>query len=377
MPQEIDVPVRDPELFRRVLPAKRFEELRRVSQEARELLSGRVVWNVNSTGRGGGVAELLRPLVGYARGAGVDARWVVIDGSREFFDLTKRIHNRLHGAPGDVSPLDEQARRLYEDVLAANLASFAPRVREGDVILLHDPQTAGMAPSLRSIAGALIWRCHVGMDTPNEFAREAWAFLLPYVRHADAAVFSREAFLWDGLDRDRVVIITPTIDVFTPKNEDLSPETVLAVLRAAALVGRGSKTPVTFSRQDGTPVRVERRATIVEDAPVEPETPLVVQISRWDALKDPIGVIRGFAEHVPPDTGAHLLYAGPAVEAVSDDPEGMRVLRDARIARSLLPAEARARVHLVTLPMDDPDENAVMVNALQRHARVITQKSLA
>ncbi|MGZ6593573.1 MAG: hypothetical protein ACXVE5_16730 [Gaiellaceae bacterium] len=163
----------------------------------------------------------------------------------------------------------------------------------------------------------MIWRCHVGVDTTNDLVREAWEFLLPYVRHADAAVFSREAFVWDGLDRDRVTIITPTIDVFTPKNDDLSPETVLAVLRAAALVGGRSEAPVTFSRQDGTPARVEREAKIVEDAPVEPETPLVVQVSRWDALKDPIGVIRGFAEHVPAETGAHLLYAGPAVDAVA------------------------------------------------------------
>jgi trehalose synthase len=102
-----------------------------------------------------------------------------------------------------------------------------------------------------------------------------------------------------------------------------------------------------------------------------------VQLSRWDALKDPVGVIRGFAAHVPADTGAHLVYVGPFVDAVADDPEGMRILRDSITERSLLPAETRARVHLATLPMDDPDENAVMVNALQRHARVITQKSLA
>jgi trehalose synthase len=378
MPQEIDVPLRDPEQFRSVLPPERFEEFQRAAEEARELLDGRIVWNVNSTARGGGVVELLRPLVGYARGAGVDARWVVIDGSPGFFDVTKRIHNRLHGSLGDGGPLDEEARRLYEDVLAANLAELAPRVREDDVVLLHDPQPAGMAPALRSVAGALIWRCHVGIDAPNDLVREAWAFLLPYVRHADVAVFSREAFVWYGLERSRVAIITPTIDVFTPKNEDLAPETVLAVLRASALVaGGGSNGPVTFRRQDGTPARVEREAHIVEDEPVEPETRLVVQVSRWDGLKDPIGVIRGFAEHVPADTGAHLVYAGPSVEAVADDPEGMRILHDSISARSLLPTEARRRVHLATLPMDDLDENAVMVNALQRHARVITQKSLA
>jgi trehalose synthase len=378
MLQEIDVPLRDLGRFESVLPDDRFEELQRASEEARELLDGRVVWNINSTSRGGGVVELLRPLLGYARGAGVDARWIVIDGTPAFFDVTKRIHNHLHGSPGDGAALDQQARSIYDDVLAANLAELAPRIREGDVVLLHDPQPAGMAPALSSIAGRVIWRCHVGVDEPNDLVRGAWAFLLPYVRHADATVFSREAFVWEGLDRDRVAIITPTIDVFTPKNEDLAPETVLDVLRASALVGGGRDSgPVTFRRQDGTRARVERRAQLIEDEPVEEDTPLVLQLSRWDALKDPVGVIRGFAAHVPADTGAHLVYVGPSVDAVADDPEGVRILRDSMTERSLLPAETRARVHLATLPLDDPDENAVMVNALQRHARVITQKSLA
>ncbi len=378
MPQDVDVAIRDPERFRAVLPSERYEEFRRGMLEARELLAGRVVWNVNSTARGGGVVELLRPLVGYARGAGVDARWVVIDGTPGFFDVTKRIHNRLHGLEGDGGPLDEAARRLYEDVLAENLAAFVPRVRQGDIVILHDPQPAGLAPALRAVADALIWRCHVGVEEPNDLVRQAWSFLLPYVRHAHVDVFSREAFVWDGLDRDRVAIITPTIDAFTPKNEELEPEMVLAVLRAAGLVADGAPAePVTFRRPDGTPGRVERRAQIIEDEPLPPDVPVVVQVSRWDALKDPIGVIQGFADHVPADTGAHLVYAGPSVEGVADDPEAARLLRDSITTRSLLPEEARRRIHLATLPMDDLDENALMVNALQRHARVITQKSLA
>jgi trehalose synthase len=378
MPTEVDISAVSPERFRTVLPPDRYAEFEELAAEGRELLEGRVVWNINSTAHGGGVVELLRPLIAYARGVGVDARWVVIEGPPEFFAVTKRIHNRLHGSSGDDGALDEAARRIYERVLAQNAAEFGDRPREGDVVILHDPQTAGLVPVMRDAGATVIWRCHVGLDHPNDLARETWGFLLPYLAQADAYVFSRESFAWEGLDRDRIAVIAPTIDAFAPKNIDLPARTVRAVLEASGLVEGGGRTDVvTYERHDGTPGRVERRAEVVEDRPLPADAPAVVQISRWDALKDPIGVIRGFAEHVPGDLGAHLVYAGPAVTAVADDPEGQRVLREAVAARERLAPEPRARVHLATLPMEDHEENAIMVNALQRHARVIVQKSLA
>ena len=377
MPQEIDVPIRDPEQFRRVLAAERFDEFLRGAEAARALLAGRTVWNVNSTARGGGVAELLRALVGYARGVGVDVRWVVIDGNAAFYDVTKRIHNRLHAFGGDGGPLGDQARVIYEDTLSESASAFAGQVRPGDVVILHDPQTVGLAPALASRVAGVIWRCHVGVEEPTDLVRETWSFLEPYVSSADVCVFSHEAFVWEGLDRGRVAIVTPTIDVFTPKNEDLSAETVLAVLRTSGLVTGGAVASAGFRRSDGTIGHVERRAQLIEDEALRPETPIVLQVSRWDALKDPAGVIRGFADHVPADLGCHLVYAGPEVEAVADDPEGMRMLHDSIGVRSQLPDDARRRVHLAILPMGDLDENAVIVNALQRHARVAVQKSIA
>ena len=195
---------------------------------------------------------------------------------------------------------------------------------------------------------------------------------------ADVYVFSRESFAWEGLDRERLVVIHPTIDAFAPKNVDLDPDAVRAILAVTGLVpDAGASGRVTFERQDGTAGRIERRARLVEDAPLAPDTPVVLQVSRWDALKDPIGVIRGFAEHVPAETGAHLVYAAPDVASVADDPEGERVLREAIELRNALPEAARRRIHYALLPMDDLDENAMMVNALQRHARVVVQKSLA
>ncbi|HEX7300171.1 MAG TPA: glycosyltransferase [Solirubrobacteraceae bacterium] len=367
--------------FASVLPPDRFAAFERGVQEARELLDGRVVWNINSTAKGGGVVELLRPLVAYARGAGVDARWMVIDGSPEFFTITKRIHNRLHGMAGDGGPLDPSTRRVYDQVLAENLAAFEGRVREGDIVVVHDPQPAGMIPALLADGAYVIWRCHVGLDRPNELARETWEFLKHYIVEAHAYVFSRASFAWEGLPADRIVVIPPSIDAFAPKNVDLDGETVSAVLRAAGLVtdplDAEPHGPVTFRILDGSPARIERRADVVEDEPLRPDDPVVLQVSRWDALKDPLGVVEGFGRFVPAETGAHLLYAGPSVEAVADDPEGRRLLREAIATRQRLPGEARRRVHLASLPMDDPDENAIMVNALQRHARVIVQKSLA
>jgi trehalose synthase len=380
MPQEIDIAPVSPERFRSVLGPDRYATFERASVEGRALLEGRAVWNINSTAKGGGVVELLRPLVGYARGAGVDARWIVIDGTPEFFAVTKRIHNRLHGSPGDGGPLDEGARRVYEQVLAANLDDIAGRIAAGDVVIVHDPQPAGMVPALKAAGAHVIWRCHVGLDEPNDLARATWAFLRPYLLDADAYVFSRESFAWEGLDRERIVVIAPSIDVFSPKNEDLDPDTVRAVLLASGLLaGAAEPRPasVVFRRHDGSPGRVERRARVIEERPLRADEPIVLQVSRWDALKDPIGVIRGFAEHVPADTGAHLLYVGPDVEAVADDPEGQRMLQESIAVRELLPEEPRSRIHLATLPMADETENAIMVNAVQRHARVIVQKSLA
>jgi trehalose synthase len=148
---DVEISSMDPARFRSVLSPARREAFEQLTLQARKLLAGRVVWNVNSTARGGGVAELLESLVAYARGAGVDVRWVVIEGTPDFFAVTKRIHNRLHGAVGDGGALDDAARAVYEQVLADNMRALTERVRPGDVEafglavtgLLADPERAG------------------------------------------------------------------------------------------------------------------------------------------------------------------------------------------------------------------------------------------
>ena len=362
--------------FQGVLDAEQFRVIHADIARAQELFSGRVVWNINSTARGGGVAELLHALLPYVRGSGVDARWLVIDADREFFDITKRIHNQLQGSPGDGGNLGDEERAHYEKVLAANARLLVERIGARDVVILHDPQTAGLVSAVQEVGARVLWRCHVGVDLPNEMANHAWEFLRAYVHTADALIFSREPVAWHGLDHNRVWVVSPSIDAFSAKNRDLDETTVSGILTDASIVYNGATGETRYPRSDGSTSRIEHRVRMIGDQ-LPNGARLVLQVSRWDRLKDPVGVIHGFAEYIAPLHDAHLVLAGPAVEAVDDDPEGAKVLAECTyVWRSLRPP-VRRRVHLATLPLDDAEENAIMVNALQRRATIVVQKSLA
>jgi len=366
------------ERFEAILPPDRWARVQEAVERAHRVIGSRVIWNINSTARGGGVAEMLISLLAYAHAAGVDARWEVISGNEAFFEITKRIHNNLHSAPGDGGPLGDAEREMYESALEPSVAELVEQVTPDDVVIVHDPQPAGLIPALKQRLGVpVIWRCHVGIDVPSDVARRAWRFLMPYVEPADAYVFSRRAFVWEGLDDAKIELIAPVIDAFSAKNQDLDAATVRAILAAAGFdTGRPDSDPC-FACEDGATGWVERRAEIVEGGPLRADDPMVLQVSRWDRLKDPVGVIRGFVDHIAPVTDAHLVYAGPSVSAVADDPEGKAVLEEVHELYERFPAEVQPRLHLACLPMDDLEENAAIVNALQRRADVVVQKSIA
>src|SRR4051812_47053764 len=140
----------DLERFEDVVGEQRYAELREAVVRGREVFAGRRIWNVNSTARGGGVAEMLVSLLAYAHGAGVDARWSVIGGDDPFFAVTKRLHNHLHGSAGDGGPLDDDARSAYESALAEEAEALVAQLDARDLVILHDPQTAGLIPAVRS-----------------------------------------------------------------------------------------------------------------------------------------------------------------------------------------------------------------------------------
>ena len=346
---------------------------------AHDALAGRVIVHVNSTSTGGGVAEMLPTLLGYARGSGFDARWQVVEGTPEFFDVTKRLHNRLHGEPGDGGPLGPDERRVYDEVLTGNADDLLTTLRAGDLAVLHDPQTLGLAPLLHRIGVHTVWRCHIGIDTFNAETDDAWTFLKPYLDDVDRFVFTRADYRPDCIPAERVRVITPSLDPLSAKNRPMTEAAVESVLAFTGLIeGDPSVAPPVFLRRDGSTARLERRADVIQLGPPVPKgEPVVVQVSRWDRLKDMTGVMVGFADHVATTGPGHLILAGPNVSGVSDDPEGAADLENCIRTWRGLPHSARQRIHLACLPVADVEENAVIVNALQRHASVVVQKSLA
>jgi len=372
---EIKVPTRSPLDLKPHLAPHRWEEL----LAAVCGYSHGTIWHVNSTAHGGGVAEMLRPEVGYAQGLGLPVRWLVLDAPTEFFTMTKRIDNGLSGVAGDHGPLGLPERTLYQDVSTRIARLLTEYLAPGDRVFLHDPQTAGLVPHVRSTGATVVWRAHNGADVPNEHTARSWDFLQPFLDAADAYVFTQPHFVPDCLGDRPAAVIPPFIDPSSPKNQPMTDEEATAVLQSCGLLdGPVPHRAPGYTRFDGSRGEaVVDPLVIREGNPPKPENPTVVQVSRWDRVKDMAGVLHGFAEYIAGCTDADLLLVGPEVHGVADDPEAEEVFDECVCAWQDLPANLRRRVQLVALPMADPEANAAVVNAVQRHATVVVQKSLS
>jgi trehalose synthase len=333
--------------------------------DGREALRGRTVWMVNSTPVGGGVAELLRTVTPYWLDAGIDAHWAVVGGGPAFFRITKRIHNLLHGYPGDDGQLGSLEQRVYERALEPARVWLERRLRVGDVVVLHDPQTAGLAPALKAAGAHVVCRSHVGAEPSDALAGATRDFLRTYAASADAIVLTRRSDPHPQLGAPRIVVIPPCIDPCSPKNRSMPLADARRLLTEAGLVATG--------RRSGTPVVGTIRSTGRSSQPGT--APLVVHLARWDRLKDPLGVMEAFAT-VLDRADARLILAGPAVDAVADDPEAAAVYDEVEQQWERLPRAERDRIDLLQLSLRDPHANAVIVNALQREATVVVKKSL-
>lgn len=372
MIEEIEVPARSIELLRE-FEADEYTRTRDLLAAGRELLAGRAVHNV-SVSATDGVAAMIRSLLGLARGSGLNVRWSVAEidaGSRV---LGRRLYNNLYGLPGDGGVLDAPERSRLEETGALAARELMAVVKPDDVVIVHAPILGGMVPALREAGPRIVWRAHLGVDEPNALVRRAWDFLCPYVSSANACVYSSSQFAWQCEDSPPVYEVGPSIDPLSPKNQDLDDATVQAILGELGLAGDGNGYGAVFTRFDGSPARVTRMAAIDQDEPVPPDALVAAQVSGWERVKDQAGLLQAFAR-ADSDEDVHLVIAGPHIGGRQEGSEESAVFDELRvIRRSLEPGTAR-RIHLVQIPTDDLDENAVAVNAIQRRAQMVVHKS--
>ncbi len=286
-------------------------------QKLGEKLKNKSFVHVNSTRAGGGVAEILQRMIPILKELGIDAKWEVIRGDARFFDITKKIHNALQG---NVEAITQEMWQYHFEVNRKNAETCQ---LDADAVLIHDPQPVPLIQFKKN--GQWIWRCHIDVSSPMT---EVWSHLARYCDRYDAAIFSVEKFA-QSMRIDQF-IIPPSIDPISEKNRELSEN--------------------------------EMKETVAKFH-IPTDKPILLQVSRFDRFKDPIGVIRAY-QIVKRYHDCILILAG---SPASDDPEGEMVLNETREA-----AGSDPDIHILLLPpFSDTD-----INALQRMATVILQKSL-
>ncbi|HEY8530942.1 MAG TPA: glycosyltransferase [Limnochorda sp.] len=317
--KQVTVPTLQVEAYAEVAGEAAVERLRAL---ARPLQGLRVV-HVNATAYGGGVVELLYPLVGLMNGLGIPTEWWVLEGTDAFFQVTKTAHNGLQGA--DVV-IDPAMQATYRDV---NVANSRFDWDAYDVVVIHDPQPAALASLVEKRKGAWLWRCHIDLSAPNP---GVWSWIRPYLACYDGAVFHLAQYVQKDLTLPLVAIIPPSIDPLSEKNREMDPAEVEAVLQRFGIDGN---------------------------------RPLITQVSRFDPWKDPLGVIDAYRQVKKAVPEVQLLLVG---SMATDDPEGWtfydRTLRRAGEDPDIF---ILANLHGV---------HSREVNAFQRASDVIIQKSL-
>lgn len=281
-----------------------------------ERLKGKVIQHINSTSVGGGVAEILHRLVPLLREIGVDTRWDLIKGGEQFFEVTKKFHNALHGRIQEIGQSD------FDIFLETSQKNIEEINTYGDIIFIHDPQPVALIK--KKADNKWIWRCHIDISKPNQ---RVWEFIRNFVIEYDAAVFSAPSF--SQRLPIRQFLISPSIDPLSDKNKELPAEIIDEVL---------------------------------EKYKVPQDKPIITQISRFDRLKDPIGVIEAY-RRMKKYNDCRLVLAGGSAR---DDPEGSKYFQEVKEAAGNDP-----NIHVLLLPQDD-----IEVNALQRASTLIVQKSI-
>jgi trehalose synthase len=367
-------------------------ELRAEALTIKPKLEGRTLWMVNSTAQGGGVAEMLPRMISLMRDLGFSVRWAVITSDEAaFFQLTKRIHNLIHGDASGGLTVDAGDAALYETVNRSNAESFKSHLGRDDVVVIHDPQPLPMGQMLAREAGIkAIWRCHIGLDEQTDATRAAWRFLRPYLEDYCHAAFSVSEYIPSYLAQ-KTSIIPPALDPLSHKNRDLLVDKMMGILCNSGLQEEHEPVPTPdFEHQ-------VRRVTPTGETAEPGEMgllfrPVILQVSRWDRLKGWLPLMEAFermkrnhqatrASDLQPRNRrrielSRLVLAGPEPAAVADDPEALEVLDQITDRFKGMDPRLQQDVAILLLPMHSRKQNALIVNALQRCASIVVQNSI-
>ena len=354
-------------------------------------LQGCTIWMINSTATGGGVAEMLPSQIRIIRSLGVHIEWLVIEADdQHFFDLTKRIHNAIHGA-GDGHFTDED-RHIYEKVNQTNVEKAIELIQDGDLVVIHDPQPMPLGRMIKEVRDVkTIWRCHIGLEEHNDTTRGVWQFLMPYMDDYDHHVFSLPNYVPDPI-KGYTSIIPPSIDPLSHKNRTLWMAKCVGILQQSGITNHN--TPLLY------PYYEHQVRRVMPDGSFNSVNhhsdlniiyrPVVLQISRWDRLKGFKELMEAFIlmkqkneRKTDKETVTYkrikytrLIFGGPDPAFVSDDPEGMEVLQELIDQYKGISGELQEDIAILLLPLDNPKENALIVNALQRSSSFVVQNSI-
>lgn len=367
-------------------------DLRNEAMLAKPKLDGRTIWMVNSTAQGGGVAEMLPRLCSLMNELQISVKWAVLKtDNQDFFHLTKRIHNLIHGDGRGGLEFSSPDQQLYEAVSRENFDSFKPLLGPRDIVIIHDPQPLPMGKMIHDELGLkTIWRCHIGLDDRTEVTKSAWRFLKPHLGEYDHTIFSVPEYI-PGFLTGRSTIIYPALDPLSHKNRDLLVDKMMGILCNSGLQKTHEPVPTPdFEHQ------VQRISPSGDNiCPGEMGLlfrPVILQISRWDRLKGWLPLMEGFVRLKQNHRKHHdlikeprnrqrielarLVLAGPDPSSIADDPEGLEVIRQIVDRYQELTPELQKDIAIVMLPMQSRKHNALIVNALQRCASIIVQNSL-
>lgn len=361
------------------------------TQKPVEQLQGCTIWMVNSTAIGGGVAEMLPSQMRLIRELGLKIEWLVIEAEDEnFFDITKRIHNAIHG--NGKAEFTEAEREVYEQVNRNNLEQALDYIQDGDLVVIHDPQPMPLGRMIREQRDVkLIWRCHIGLDEDNDTTRAVWGFLSSYYDSYDHFVFSLPAYVPKEL-QGRSAIISPAIDPLSHKNRALQLHKCVGILHQAGITN--DREPVLYPfyqyqvrrvMPDGSFGEVNHHSNL--DILYRPT---VTQISRWDRLKGFKELMEAFllmkkearknddpkALSIRRIDKTRLILGGPDPKFVSDDPEGKAVLNELVEQYRQIDSKLQEDIAILLLPLDNPKDNALIVNALQVSSSLVVQNSI-